>query len=126
MRICIMSDTHGSEKQVENVISQASMGGDVDAWIHCGDIVEDVEYLMELVDTPVYAVAGNNDFRKNNFQDDEIFSSEGFKIMITHGHLYGARYDTDELASAIVFHTHNDIRIITYFTGFVKGNLHFS
>ena len=30
MRICIMSDTHGSEKQVENVISQASMGGDVD------------------------------------------------------------------------------------------------
>ena len=41
-----------------------------------------------------------NDFRKNKFQDDEIFSLEGFKIMITHGHLYGARYDTDELASA--------------------------
>lgn len=96
MRIGIMSDSHGSIKQVEQVVLNA---GEVDMWLHCGDIVEDSNYLKEIVDVPVIAVAGNNDFR-NEAPDEEIFSVEGFKILVTHGHYYGVRYDTDGLVEA--------------------------
>lgn len=97
MRIGIMSDSHGSKNYVAHVVKLA---GDVDMWLHCGDIVDDAEFLKEICDVPVIFVAGNNDFMTRGVNNDEVFSVEGHRILLTHGHHYGVRYDTDELVEA--------------------------
>ncbi len=112
MKIGIVSDTHGSMEAVEKVVSLAP---DVEMWLHAGDCTPDSGYLQTLVEVPVFAVAGNCDWPNDNMPDERVVEAGGHKIFLTHGHIYGVRYETDLLKQtaasrgadiAVCGHTH--------------------
>ena len=59
MKILIVSDTHGHEKNLETVIEKTVP---VDLFIHLGDIEGHEDYIEALAGCPVHMVSGNNDF----------------------------------------------------------------
>ena len=89
MKILAVSDTHGRDEKLEQVVEREKP---FDYLIHCGD-VEGREFFIEaLADCPCTRVAGNNDFFSDLLREDEIVL-EGHKIMVTHGHNYGVSMD---------------------------------
>ena len=97
MKIGIMSDTHGSLDAVARVVS---MAGEVAMWLHAGDCVGDAEHLAIISGVPVHMVAGNCDWPNLAVPDERIIEAEGHRILLTHGHNYGVRYDTEILIEA--------------------------
>ena len=59
MKILIVSDTHGQEKNLEEVLEKESP---IDALIHLGDLEGGEDFISTHVKCPVYLVSGNNDF----------------------------------------------------------------
>ena len=87
MRIGVLSDTHRDKFAVKRVVEFA---GNVDAWFHCGDNIEDVNILNEGSDkkVPIYFVKGNCDF-STDVPAELIVELEGKKFYIVHGNNYG-------------------------------------
>lgn len=84
MKILIVSDTHGRERNLEKVLEQV---GPIDQMIHLGDVEGSEDYIRSLTDAPVAMVAGNNDY----FSDlpGELFLElEDYRVLLTHGHYY--------------------------------------
>lgn len=93
MKILVVSDTHGRSTELKEVLHKVKP---IDALIHCGDVEGEENYIRTLAECPCYLVKGNNDF----FCDlprEEVFSLGGYKIMVTHGHMYGVSIDTSML-----------------------------
>lgn len=86
MKILVVSDTHGHTKNLERVLEKV---GDIDLFIHCGDLEGGEDYIRALVDVPCYMVAGNNDWFSDLQREMEI-SVDDYRIWITHGNNYGA------------------------------------
>ena len=59
MKIVIVSDTHGSRKNIENV---CECNPDADMLIHLGDVEDDADYIEAIFECPTHIVGGNNDF----------------------------------------------------------------
>lgn len=97
MRIGIMSDTHGSLDAVARVVSLA---GPVEMWLHAGDCIADAEHLAIISGVPVHMVAGNCDWPNITVPEELIVEAAGHRILLTHGHNYGVRYDTEILSEA--------------------------
>ncbi len=97
MKIGIMSDTHGS---LDAVARAVSLAGPVDMWLHAGDIISDAEHLSIIAGVPVYMVAGNCDWPNMTVPDERLIDVEGHRILLTHGHNYGVRYDIEVLVEA--------------------------
>lgn len=96
MRILIVSDTHGRDKNLEYVLKRE---GKIDAFIHLGDLEGSEEYLPYQISCPCYMVAGNNDFYTK--LNRELIAELGkYKVMMTHGHEYVLYLGTDRLAYA--------------------------
>ena len=89
MKALIVSDTHGSHRNLERVIEKEQP---LDLLIHLGDVEGGEDYIEAIADCPVHVVAGNNDFFSDLPREDEILL-EGHKIMVTHGHNYGVSMD---------------------------------
>ena len=53
MRALIVSDTHGYDKNLVNLLKRV---GNLDALIHCGDGEGHEGYFTQLVDCPLYMV----------------------------------------------------------------------
>ncbi|MDF2572982.1 MAG: yfcE 1 [Sporomusa sp.] len=111
MRIGVVSDTHGDEHTLKQVIVSA---GPVDHWLHAGDYYHDGWRLAELTGLPLTVVAGNCD-RNSTVLADEYVELAGKTIWLTHGHNYNVKYGISELvwwgrqygASVVVYgHTH--------------------
>lgn len=84
MRILVISDSHGKNDDVKQVISQV---GEIDMFIHLGDIERGPEYIRELAGCETHMIAGNNDY------DIDLPASDSFmigdkKVFITHGHRF--------------------------------------
>ena len=78
-RICLLSDSHGSRNNLENLI----MENNFDYVFFMGDGLEDFEYVY--TDSKIEKVCGNCDF----FSREDItkfVNVEDKRIMITHGH----------------------------------------
>lgn len=115
MKIGVISDSHGSEKNILEVIKKFN---NVDAIFHLGDFGKDIDLLKRYVDK-VYYVLGNCDYMSEGV--NELFLElEGVKILLTHGHKYGVKYTIDRLyyralelkANLVVFgHTHIPMNI---------------
>lgn len=90
MKYLIISDNHGDEAIVENLIKNYEQ--QVDKIIHCGDLemTKDNNLLKKL-----NYVKGNCDFEK--FPNEIVIESENDKIFVTHGHLYGVNFDLMKL-----------------------------
>ena len=119
MKIGVISDTHGNWQAVDKAISTAK---NTEMWLHLGDCVPDAEYLQNLVEVPVYGVAGNCDWPTPEMCYERIVDAVGHKIFMTHGHNYGVRYTQEYIMEAaesrgadiaIYGHTH----VVEYLTG---------
>ena len=93
MKILVVSDTHGHTKNLERVLEKV---GDIDLFIHCGDLEGGEDYIRALVDVPCYMVAGNNDWFSDLQREMEI-SVDDYRIWITHGNNYGASMGPERL-----------------------------
>ena len=93
MKILVVSDTHGHTKNLERVLEKV---GDIDLFIHCGDLEGGEDYIRALVDVPCYMVAGNNDWFSELQREMEI-SVDDYRIWITHGNNYGASMGPERL-----------------------------
>ena len=85
MKILIVSDTHGRDGRLEQVVEREAP---FDMLIHCGD-VEGREFFIEaLAECPCYIVSGNNDYYSDLPRETEVLVG-GKRAWITHGHYYG-------------------------------------
>lgn len=106
----ILSDTHGRMDRVRRVLSLCAP---VDGILFLGDGERDMKTLeKEHPDLPILCVRGNCDFF-SDFPLARICTVAGHRILLTHGHLCGARPDDlakagyDAGAEAVLFgHTH--------------------
>lgn len=93
MRILIISDTHGREGNLEEVLE---MEAPFDALIHLGDTEGGEDYIREIAGCPCYIVSGNNDFFCDMPREAEIKLGK-YKVLLTHGHYYYVSLGTQEL-----------------------------
>lgn len=114
MKLLVFSDSHSDSRKMREAIEmhKATCQG----VIFLGDGLKDVTYLMQdYPEIPLFAVKGNCDFFAKDADEERLLCIESFKILITHGHLYGAKggcgnlvYRARELDADAVFfgHTH--------------------
>lgn len=84
MRILVISDSHGKNDDVKQVIEQV---GEIDMFIHLGDIERGPDYIRGLAGCECHMISGNNDY------DIDLPSADSFmigdkKVFITHGHRF--------------------------------------
>lgn len=96
MKILIVSDTHGSHRNLEKVIERTE---GIDLLIHLGDTEGKEDYIEALADCPAYIISGNNDFFSDLPREKE-FVLEGKSIFITHGHPYYVSMGEERLRKA--------------------------
>ncbi|MFB4165407.1 metallophosphoesterase family protein [Alteribacillus sp. JSM 102045] len=110
MKCLILSDSHGSEREVEEVILRHRQ--EVDAVIHCGDS-ELKKSSPILRDT--YTVEGNCDI-PGEFPEDITEEVNGIRFYVTHGHLYNVKmshvplsYRAEENSSRLACFGHSHV-----------------
>ncbi|RSL32592.1 metallophosphoesterase [Salibacterium salarium] len=85
MKCLIISDSHGSEDELQEVIERHR--STVDAIFHCGD--SELKHSSPILhDT--YPVQGNVDI-PGEFPEDRAEDVKGTRVYITHGHLYNIK-----------------------------------
>lgn len=102
MKIGILSDTHGAQGVIDNVINHREAKG-IEHWLFAGDIAIDAEYLEVLSGAKVTAVAGNNDYFGSGLKDVEVISLAEHKIFLTHGHMHNVQWGHRDLIAAARF-----------------------
>lgn len=112
MKLLIVSDSHGLESELHQLIEQYRPT--VDAIIHCGDSELSSEQLMQ---TNVYAVRGNCDIDEG-FPDEMTEEFGPLRVLITHGHRYNVKmsyvplsYRADELGVNLVCFGHSHVAV---------------
>lgn len=112
MKLLVISDTHG---HIERAIRLLPLFKDLDFIVHLGDYLRDAEQIRKYTQIPVIAVGGNGDGVFSKTEAIKTIDSPFGTIVITHGHLHGAKKGIDRLlyqaaeyeAKAILFgHTH--------------------
>lgn len=101
MKIGIVSDSHGSTRAIDRMLSHPAAEG-VTLWLHAGDITPDAEYLAMVTEgkAEVRFVAGNSDWPEPGARYDDVVEAAGHRIFLTHGHMYGVRFTTKMLCDA--------------------------
>ena len=84
MKVVIVSDTHGSHRNLEKVLEEEKP---MDMLIHLGDVEGGEDYITALADCPAHIVRGNNDFF-SDLPGEEEFMMGGYHMFISHGHNY--------------------------------------
>ena len=96
MRILVMSDSHGSKKNMFDALEIESP----DVILHLGDNIRDC-YDVEAMHPEIMlrTVRGNCDQGYHGLDMDE-FTLEGKKIFMTHGHLYNVKIGKKRILEA--------------------------
>lgn len=112
MRIGVISDTHSNTNAIDRAVE---MAGEIDLWLHAGDLIRDAEYLKMIYGVKLINVAGNCDWGNETAPEEEFIVLPQHKIFLTHGHLYGVKRSLKNIiqvgkknsADIIIFgHTH--------------------
>lgn len=85
----VVSDNHGSMANLEYVIDR--FHGQIEGFIHCGDMEIPPEMLEELAGCPVYMAAGNCDYNFSRDKED-VFELGDHVAFVTHGDVYGVSW----------------------------------
>ena len=94
MKILIVSDTHGRERNLERVLE---IEKDFDYFIHLGDVEDGEDYIRALIGNVQLAmVAGNNDFY-TDLPHEVVLELGKHRALITHGHYYYVSMGHDRL-----------------------------
>lgn len=114
MKIAVFSDTHRNIEGVLRVIDAQRP----DFVIHLGDHIKDAYRIQEqFPDLPMECVPGNCDYAPTE-ADTKCITLGGVTIMLTHGHKYRVKYETQSLLNAAYFqgadmvlygHTHRPV-----------------
>ncbi len=117
MRAGVVSDIHGNYGQLQRAVSAM---GPIDLLIHAGDgYAEIARWRQEHRGIRVEMVAGNCDLSAA-CPEEILFSLERWRVLLTHGHLYGAKTGLERLAARgrelhaalVIFgHTHRAARL---------------
>ena len=111
MKALIVSDSHGRNNNLINVINKVEP---IDLLIHLGDFDEDSDAIRHLVECPSHIVCGNNDYYCDE-EYDKLLNIGDYKVFLSHGHRYGVNYDVSRIkdigkelgAKVVMFgHTH--------------------
>lgn len=115
MKILIVSDTHGRDQALINVIQKVSP---IDLLIHLGDFEGGEDYIRDSAPCPTEMVSGNNDFFIG-LPKEKILLIGKYNVMLTHGHRYGVNSGTHSIIEAarrnkvnIVMFGHTHIPVI--------------
>lgn len=120
MKILVVSDTHGQNRNLEIVVGRIKP---IDMLLHLGD-VEGSEYLVDKIgECPAYIVRGNCDMN-GKLPGEIVLPVEGHTIFMTHGHRYMAGYGTARLKEAarargadIVLYGHTHVPLLQHEDG---------
>lgn len=98
MEFLIFSDSHGKRKNI--AAAMARQIRKPDAVLYLGDGLSDIGDRLEEI--PVIRVRGNCDWRfpGEPVGEREVLSFEGHRLLLTHGHLYGAKSGVGGLLQA--------------------------
>lgn len=111
MKILIVSDTHGYDKNLSYALEEA---GEIDMLIHLGDLEGSEDYVEAVTECEKHMVRGNCDFQSSLPSCQEFFIGP-YKVFITHGNFYHASMGTGPIreegarrgADIVMFgHTH--------------------
>jgi len=105
MRIVAFADTHQKTELFIRCVRQAMEDGKIDAFIHCGDGVRDLETVeSELLrsnpNIRIYAVRGNCDIGAFRYPGIETAELDGVRTLITHGNNYQVKHGLGMLSKA--------------------------
>lgn len=116
MKIFVISDTHGRNKEITEYLLKSEKP---DLILHLGDYVEDGEKISELLGIETIMIRGNGDYF-SQYEGDELIDINGIRIFLTHGHIYNVDYTLDNIiykakevkADIVLFgHTHIPLNI---------------
>ena len=96
MKILIVSDTHGKQRNLDRALEDA---GKIDMFIHLGDVEGGEDYIDAVVDCEKHIVAGNNDFFSDLPREEEFYIGSK-KAFITHGHNYYVSMTKEQICEA--------------------------
>ena len=111
MRVGVVGDIHGSYRELQAAVKAM---GKVDHLLFTGDGCRELARLEQETGLHVRGVVGNCDFMAS-YPAQDLFYLDGYKVFLTHGHLYGVKHDLQRLglagqeqdAKLVVFgHTH--------------------
>src|SRR5699024_3613313 len=107
-KILLVSDSHGWEEPLQAIAKRH----DCHTYIHCGD--SELQKSTEALSS--YKVVQGNCDRHGNFPNELVIEVDGFRIYVTHGHLYGVKgslmklqYRAAEVGAHIVCFGHSHI-----------------
>lgn len=114
MKAIVLSDSHGGVENIEKAVAKAEQ---FDTAIFLGDGVADFERAFRLMpEVSTYCVKGNCDY-SSSLVEAAAITLWGHKVLITHGHRYGVRYDHIGVVSMArqngceaVLHGHTHVR----------------
>ena len=95
MKILLVSDTHGYNGNLEDVLELEKP----EFLCHMGDVEGSEDYIRAMANCPLAMVSGNNDFW-TDLNPEVTFELHGFRIFMTHGHYLYAHSGTEQLKSA--------------------------
>ena len=117
MKIVILSDSHGYPAGIRRVME---MHRDADLVCFLGDGLSDLAGAEARYGIPVYAVRGNCDAAT---PETRIVERAGHRLLLTHGHRFGAKGSTGGLIAAaraegcdIVLFGHTHLPLESYVT----------
>lgn len=105
MKIIAFSDSHGNVNLLRDAVEQATRGARIDACVHCGDGVRDLDAVAPILrahnpDIRLYAVRGNCDLGAFDMPVLEQFELNGVRMFATHGHVYNVKTEYGALLCA--------------------------
>lgn len=125
MRVLIISDTHGKDY---NLLELLKRDKDFDFMVHLGDIGKLEDYIEEITGIACFAVRGNNDWG-SLLPNESIIMIGKHRAFITHGHAYSVYSSTERLrehAKAlncdIVMYGHTHVPEIEKYSGITVVN----
>lgn len=98
MEFLVLSDSHGNPERLTDIYKRQIKKPD--GIFFLGDGLRDLD-LCDFSDTPVYCVRGNCDFFSFDIdreaKDERIEEVRGYKVMLSHGHLYGVKHSLGKI-----------------------------
>lgn len=111
MKVLVVSDSHGLSEELKEI--QEMHKNQVDVMIHCGDseLAADHSHLRAF-----HNVQGNMDLAHDDFPNETLVEEQGYRLFVTHGHLYNVKmsymnlaYRAEEYGADLVFFGHSHV-----------------
>ena len=99
VKIGIVSDSHGDIRVFEDMLAVPGAAA-AELWLHAGDFAPDADDLEKLTGKRVERVLGNCDVYADGIYEETVVEAAGYRIFLTHGHLFNVRFDTAMLSAA--------------------------